>query len=310
MDSPSKSANLNSNPSRDIGGLQMLSLAPRSKVIDCRICDLEPIHKSSKTSFKWSQFTILVSLIFLLFSERGAYAATFTATARGLGCEEVDSSFSSAAASCASSSASTSPGVLRIKVSARAVRNTDGILQTTGLSSATAFFLDDLVFGIESGFFVLPIDGLGSIKLLGNTSASGTSILFSGGIGPYGLSTEDTDVDSIVDVMFPIVNGGLRLSGGVRADAGCGSIGQEENCQIDIDFAASLRLLGGTVLDENFNALSGISVSSDSGFDYLVGFEPHSRIQSVDTPAAIFFVLTGTGLFLHLTNQRRRNRRA
>ena len=58
-----------------------------------------------------------------------------------------------------------------------------------------------------------------------------------------------------------------------------------------------MRLLGGTVFDDAGNALTGVSVSSESGFDYLAGAEPHNPpvppVTPVPLPASAMLLLGG-----------------
>lgn len=231
--------------------------------------------------------------------------AATSAQAFGNGCSQVSSDVLSDAVSalCGTASAFAQPGRIGVRAQATAIRNTDGRLETTGFSSARAFFSDTLSFSLNSGFFRIPIDVFGSIKTIGNV---GVNMSLSGGVGGVSFQiTPGQQLQSINNALIPIVNGTARINAGARADAGCPSIGGGETCQIDADLSNSIRILGGVVLDLDGNELSGVLVTSESGFDYLKGFEPHA-VATVPLPASILLLGSGIGGLALLRRRKRR----
>ena len=268
---------------------------------------ITPVRVLFKTAvnLKAACLTIFVSAALPVIAE----AASFSVSVQGNGCEAGDSGSDSAAADCSVAFASSGPGSLHVFALSVAKRDEMGVLtESTGAARATASFSDTISFSIDEGTFTIPLDlagghGSGSGGSGGGGGGTGIGIdvseqgapfatfgSISGGAGgqPFGarleiynqageiIVTETGTQAEVKEAVLPISNGVVRLSGGLRADASCGTIGTGGSCTVTVDYAASLRILGGTVRDSTGAVRTDVTVTSESGFDYLAGLPPHS----------------------------------
>lgn len=270
-----------------------------------------------------------------LLAHTPALAATFTTTARGDGCEAADSGPVSSSAACPTAFATSAGGHIGVFAGSRANRPQVGPLVATGSAQATAFFQDTIFFGVDVGTLTIPVDFNGTAftqisRGLPETGGARIQLSASGGFGlaaatgdadrvrfSYSLTTSDTSAgsstteagakSSVQSITLPFSGGSLSVSGGLRADATCLDVGQATLCVADMDYSSSLRLLGGTLRDVNGNVLSGIPVTSESGFDYLAGVAPHDPPAVVPLPPTLP-LLIGALAFLGIGRRIRRGR--
>lgn len=133
----------------------------------------------------------------------------------------------------------------------------------------------------------------------GRTGVFDDEISSFGSAGPEGKG--------ITKLLLPIVDGKIELNAGLYGILTC--VGRYEAdggpCIASFDFLNSLRFLGGTVVDGAGNTVSGIGVTSASGFDYLTGVPRH--ISAVPLPASLFLLLAGI-CGLGVMSQRKQSR--
>lgn len=255
-------------------------------------------------------FVIMLGLGLLhAFALANASTYTATASAGGIGCSRADSSATGGSASCVGSVggissvkaiAGSAPGILRVDAQSFSARSSDGFGVFGGNTQATAFFDDTIFFGVDTGTFVIPLDLDGSVEIIdGGVGNSNALAELSGGVTGAGASIEffasanSGNQSLVVDAVFAFTGGFLNLSGGLRADAkGCSIIDSGSTCTASAAFGSSLRFLGGTLFDENGSQLNGVSVTSESGFDYLAGVEPHDRVNAVPLPPGILMLFS------------------
>lgn len=256
-----------------------------------------------------------VAVTVVLFSAPATRAATFSATAdhwQGSSCfDQASSANGVASASCLNTSAQAGPG--RFSAFTRSVSNYSSSEQFySGESVASAGFSDTLSFGIQNGTFTIPIEFLvRSTSVIPVKYASGINGHRVSAVGELGNTsieasiTYDSFGDPLItgtfgdvvktDVTFDILNGKVSLTGGLYAYSDCSPwtfynplSGVKASCEMEADGSSSLRLLGGTVRDASGQIVS-TSVVSESGWDYLSGYEPH-ELAAVPLPASIWML--------------------
>jgi len=273
--------------------------------------------------FFFSKRLAAISIAFgVFFSVPQVMAASFNASATGFGCHEVKSGPSPVTADgCFGVWANSELGRFGVAATSTTAVSGEPVRVTrTGVMRATAIFSDIIYFGVSSGSFSIPIDVDGSIFNSNTVGGDGSyasltgevrtnqsaGLAFSAGTGSPGSPTS-----FVSHALLPFTGGSMSLSVVFAAVAkACSSsyLGDGESCSASVDYKSSLRLLGGTLFDDDGKALSGVSVTSDSGFDYLAGYEPHDRPPSpVPVPAAM--PLLFAGLFVLGFAGRRRNSR-
>lgn len=245
------------------------------------------------------------------------FAATFAATASVAGlCSIIDNDTDGASASCGSSFGTAGPGSLSAAVQAFILISSEGI-SSFGNASASARMIDTVFFeGLENGFISIPLDFAGSIEFA--TKLDGSGRVGARGDASAGMNGETffsvtATFDSLVgdsvfgneaevkDVTIPIVNGRatVRASLGIAANCQLVAAGNSDSsCRATVDYGSSLRFLGATVFDELGVQRDDVEITSESGFDYRRGVEPHVIPPAViPLPASgILFLTTLLGI--------------
>ncbi len=252
-----------------------------------------------------------------------AVASQFTVSGYVGGCDVFEGNASGISFSCPTyngglASAASGGGHLSVLAAASADR-TDGVLTSSGATQAIAFMSDTITFGVDTGVFVVPLDFSGEIQTVVSLGSLGSSVQnlsasISGGFSAdnvnltnfYYYTTESVDqnTDTITETgqksavqlaAISFTGGQTTISASIRADAACGSVGQDSSCAVVVDYSNSLRFLAGLLYDLDGNPLPDVSVTSSSGFDYLTGVEPN--ISAAPLPAGLPLFASGLGLF-------------
>lgn len=257
-------------------------------------------------------------------------AATFqsSATIVNGNCSEFESNETGSSATCATATsgalqgigafASSEDGTLRVSTETYAFRNTSGVLEVSGQESkAQAVIQDTLFFDNDEGVFRLEVDLLGALALSASSigapstlysqisfdvSANGTlyeiDAALSEGVG-FGGSSISVDLAEVVDRVeffeFDYTGGSLDIFMSLQASTLCAAaLPSGGSCEASAQFENSLRLIGGEVLDLNGNILDAGFLSSESGFNYIEGVDPHDRGPTpVPLPAGMPLLLIG-----------------
>jgi hypothetical protein len=241
-----------------------------------------------------------------------AEAATFSASVLSGTCGfVVDSGETGASVACGTAQAAASPGSLSAKVESFDISATSGFLRDADVRAAA--ILSDVIFfeGLSSGTISIPLDFGGTIELLSDvpvasfvgltgaaSAAIGSDVIFSvsasfsttNGLTGTGIGNE------VKSVAIPIVNGQAAISASIGASANCQLIvagGVPARCSALVDYGSSLRFLAASVFDEFGNLREDVLVTSQSGFDYRKGVEPHTPLPEViPLPAPAALLLT------------------
>lgn len=176
-------------------------------------------------------------------------------------------------------------------------------------SLANASFSDTIATSIGSGSIRVRLDLGGSfgpdltgfpstyqsLALISGYLLSGSSSLgFGGGLDFFGVA--GTDQRGIFDFDMPIINGYSTIYASLSARAACGAavIGDGDTvCNSSVSFYTSMRFIGASVFDDQGVFVSDAIMTSDSGFDYATGVEPH--ISPVPLPAAGLLLVLSIG---------------
>ncbi len=263
---------------------------------------------------------LIAALVVLCAS--GTQAATVTASANIGGCSENSSSSSTldVSANCSGAFSSASIGSLSASSNTEAFRSTTQPYTTTGNGGATAGFSDTIFFGISSGTFTIPFDFRGLIAVGGFNSDARVSYNVVAGGQPFGASAfSSTDAlgvgtfggvtSSVTNVSFEFTDGQLGISAFIQAATKCGALALRPpevtlaTCAAKADFSSSLRFLGGTVRDQDGFIAQDAYLGSTSGFNYLVGVEPHSPAP-IPLPAGAPLLIGGLGLLAFMKRKR------
>lgn len=110
-----------------------------------------------------------------------------------------------------------------------------------------------------------------------------TNVAANSSLGALPIST--TGKLGTTTFALEIINGKIDFLFSMFGNQQCAGKFDLGPCRTSFDFFNSARFLAATVLDENGNVLSNPSVTSASGFDYLVGLKPHS-VPAVPIPAS------------------------
>jgi hypothetical protein len=288
-----------------------------------------------------------MALSILLSQTEVLEAATFTAwsQAGSIGCSDPQSSSAGVTSVCSGTTAdltvipnssnlpieaisSSAPGTLSVEARTAAASLAVGPNGTGpfglygGETKANALFSDTLSFSILSGTFLIPVDYNGTLIQSSLINANGSFTSLSGSISSntggsltFGASQNsgapiNGNTSGVENALFPIVNGQLRLSGALLAIARpcLTGLSTGDFCTASANYGASMRLLGGSIFDDGGNLLTGASVSSESGFNYLVGAEPHTPpVATVSIPASAFLLFSGlVGMFRVLRSKETR----
>lgn len=171
-----------------------------------------------------------------------------------------------------------------------------------GNATAVASFSDSIFFGVSQGILSIPVglSGLGtSINALGQFTG-GVNNLFAratmsgsigattstGASGSWSFNSSITEQNDVLNggtfstitgsssfgintVNFAFSGGVLGIGAAVQTSAFCGP--NPSGCLATSDLASTLNFYGATVLDIFGKPLTGVSVTSSSGFNYLAG---------------------------------------
>lgn len=246
----------------------------------------------------------------MIFPTLGAVeAATFGAYARVGTCEDNPVSTSSPAiASCSlpvsgpnisvtgTAFASAGDGSLAAEATSWGFRDIDFINRFTGSAQGFASFSDVIsISGVSSGTLIMPLDLEGMVAGSGGSISGGVSL---GGVSKLSFSgTEVGIVSRVVDARTAFSdNSFISIVASLNAEARSCSIFTEapQSCVSQVDYGSSLRFLGITVLDESGNDVTTrVTVTSQSGFDYVRGAEPHNETAVIPLPASAILLLSG-----------------
>ena len=215
------------------------------------------------------------------------------------------------------------PGTIGIKGRLQFNRDTPG--EAGGPISTVNFshsYEDNLTFGILTGTLRLPVDIAGTV---GIASAGGVSYAESSinvnvvNAGPPGILTDfvaqtgglefsETTGRRMAVLDIPILNGKATVTAGIGGRLQCSrSPAEGETCDVSFDYFNSARFLAATVLDETGAPVAAPTITASSGFDYLVGLDPHGDVSPIPLPAGIW--LLGAGMMALLAKGRRRRPR-
>lgn len=176
--------------------------------------------------------------------------------------------------------------------------------------SVSASISDELSFSVSDGQLIIPVDIFGTFTtdlsgpFAGGASAvssvslsTSTGTLFTRQLVETAVVKEFRDSVGVFGanlLSLDIVDGKATLSASLSAGAFCsGSFFEDATCSASANSFSSARFLAGTVFDNTGAEVVGASVKSSSGFDYLVGVQPHD-ISAVPLPASVW--LLGLGM--------------
>ena len=161
---------------------------------------------------------------------------------------------------------------------------------------------------LTSGSASLEVDVLGGVS--------------GGGIGSFSLSSGSTSLisesasgssifDSVSTTSVLFSNGAFSLSGSVSAWANAVApiVPNATNFTV-ADLGSSMRLTGLSIFDDSGADITAlVSVTSESGFDYVEGATPHDRGDDVDIspvplPATGWMLIVGLGGLLTMRRRR------
>lgn len=211
--------------------------------------------------------------------------------------------------------ASSGPGTLSAYASAIATRMDSALVVFTNTSRTFAVFNDTISVNwlgtgeaLTSGSASLEVDVLGGVS--------------GGGIGSFSLSSGSTSLisesasgssifDSVSTTSVLFSNGAFSLSGSVSAWANAVApiVPNATNFTV-ADLGSSMRLTGLSIFDDSGADITAlVSVTSESGFDYVEGATPHDRGDDVDIspvplPATGWMLIVGLGGLLTMRRRR------
>lgn len=260
-------------------------------------------------------FALICTAGFLLGG--AANAATFTALASigPLGCDERDSSSTSASVRCgsfiagsleATAFASSGGGATSAFASAISRRDLDGFGTFITPSNSFATSSDSITAtwtntgAAFNGSLVFDFDLLGAVDS-GDGFARATASFF---VGSASIFSYDSVLDGAPDVVTSSSSVAITGTSSFRSFASaearaCNIVDRGETCFSSSDLGSSLRVTGLSFFDTDGNDVtSSLTVVSESGFDYVTGAASHDRgatISPVPLPASAWMLLAALG---------------
>lgn len=243
----------------------------------------------------------------------GAVAATFTSwsTFGALGCEDVASDSSAVSTNCGSATigdltattyGAAGDGTVSAYASAWSTRSAAGVGTFYNSSRTFATIRDSFTVtwrdtGQEfNGTGSFELDLFGSIQSDSGSSATANASFDVDGTSIYTFDSLTDVADTVVAKRFA-VTGTSSIFAYINAEArSCSILDSGTTCYSASDLGSSLRLTGLTFFDATgADVTSQLIVTSESGFDYVTGADPHTRndITPVPLPAGGFLMLAG-----------------
>jgi hypothetical protein len=241
-------------------------------------------------------------------------AATLTSwsTFGTLGCEDVASDSSAVSTNCGSASiggltaetyGSAGNGIVSAYASAWSNRDNSGFGTFFNNSRTFATIRDNITATWSStgqqfnGTASFGIDLLGAIQADSGTSANADANLQVNGNTVYSFDSATDAADSISQANFGFT-GTSSIFAYINAEArSCNIVASGTTCYSASDLGSSMRLTGLSFFDAaGADVTSQLTVSSESGFDYVTGASAHTRQPGpspVPLPAAGWLMLIG-----------------
>lgn len=122
--------------------------------------------------------------------------------------------------------------------------------------------------------------------------------------GPGGLVSQSVGsftIGSPIDVVLGFESNVIGFSAQISARAFCGS--NPDGCTAQSYFGSTLNFVGATVLDIYRNPVSGLTITSQSGFDYIKGVST-TPPSPVPIPESFMLALVGIGSLLALRRRK------
>lgn len=258
---------------------------------------------------------ILFAAAFSVLMASTGNAATFLSwsTFGALGCQDVESNSTGASTECGTATlgsltaqtfGAAGGGSVSAYASAYSRRSAEGV--GTFLNSSRTFA--SLTDGISvtwretgssfNGTGSFSLDLLGSSQQDGDTSATGSALFRVNGADLFSYSSTTGLADTVSSVSFG-VGGSFSIYAFIDAQArSCSIVASGTTCYAEMDLGSSLRLTGLSFFDASgADVTSQLSVTSESGFDYLTGAEGHDRgLSVVPLPATGWMLIAGLAL--------------
>ncbi len=186
--------------------------------------------------------------------------------------------------------------------------------QTAGGRGIVTAQLSDTIYfsGISDGTLILPVDIFGTLSVEGMVNYNrigifvGGQTVFARSLIGSGQTEFGSSIGTLGTSLFNLdfTGGFLNLDASMGIDQTCTAVNFGDVCGNSLDFYSSMRFLGASVFDTNGILAGGVTMQSDSGFDYAVGLQPHS-ITPVPLPPTILLVVCGYLLLLFQFRGRR-----
>lgn len=236
-------------------------------------------------------------------------AAVFTASVSGPGCPGLDSSPTGVVVSCDNGIAKSQPGSMGAKALSTSSRSISGVGSGSGNVQSLAIYNDTLYFSIDEGNLKIPISftGNNAIDYLFNaesptsqSEASARAFVRINNVvsaafesktivyreNPENITTiEKTGQANVInELIVPFSGGFVSLGATLSANAGCSALMSRGSwCTSLSDFSSTLAFLAATVIDPQGVERDDVTITADSGFDYLAGYQ----MPAIPVPAGL-----------------------